>query len=78
MTLLSTFLLVMILIVLYELGHIVVAKIIGLEKKNRHNFETNPFFSDFTIAVVTNIAEKQKIAIDEHYYQEYMQNMPLV
>ena len=33
-------------------------------------FETNPFFSDFTIAIVTNIAEKQKITIDEHYYQK--------
>lgn len=32
-------------------------------------FETNPFFSDFTIAIATNIAEKKKICIDENYYK---------
>ncbi|QMU65289.1 MAG: hypothetical protein GKR88_13950 [Flavobacteriaceae bacterium] len=48
----------------FELQHLLYAFIIQLI------FETNPFFSDFTIAIVTNIAEKQKIAIDENYYQK--------
>jgi hypothetical protein len=129
MALLIVFLLVISLLIFHELGHVVAAKIMGLEikkigvslkpyphvfvavewareKLKRYIFlfsgttvtitlffisiafnffelqyllyafifqliiETNPFFSDFAIAIVTNIAEKQKITIDENYFQK--------